>query len=144
MHRWMSAQNARVVPGGVGDEHSRRNEVNGFRLRRLVSDWPCASGIDRAETAAYSSMAGFRVVFQILTEREKGPAWPGQAQRLPFRESGSVIVDPRLVAPSSPASPSTHIIESGSESYRPRCTRTRARKEDGPSPLLSARAGGGR
>lgn len=66
-------------------------------------------------------------MFQILTEREE-KASVAVASNLPFSEWGSIIPEPRLVAAIvDRLTFNAHIIETGTESYRLRTTRTRTR-----------------
>lgn len=73
---------------------------------------------------------GSELLFQILTEREE-KASVAVASNLPFSEWGSVIPDPRLVAAIvDRATFNAHIIETGTESYRLRTTKTRPRRKN--------------
>lgn len=68
---------------------------------------------------------GAELLFQILTEREE-KASIALASNLPFSEWGSVIPDPRLVAAIvDRVTFNAHIIETGSESYRLKTTKSR-------------------
>jgi DNA replication protein DnaC len=68
---------------------------------------------------------GSELLFQILTEREE-KASIAVASNLPFSEWGSVIPDPRLVAAIvDRVTFNAHILETGTNSYRLRTTRTR-------------------
>ena len=70
---------------------------------------------------------GSELLFQILTEREE-KASVALATNLPFSEWGSVIPDPRLVAAIvDRVTFNAHILETGTNSYRLRTTRTRTR-----------------
>jgi DNA replication protein DnaC len=72
---------------------------------------------------------GAELLFQILTEREE-KASVAVASNLPFSEWGQIIPDPRLVAAIvDRLTFNAHIIETGTESYRLRTTRKRARKK---------------
>jgi len=72
---------------------------------------------------------GSELLFQILTEREEKSA-VALASNLPFSEWGQVVPDPRLVAAIvDRATFNAHIIETGSDSYRLRTTRARARRK---------------
>lgn len=72
---------------------------------------------------------GSELLFQILTEREE-KASVAVASNLPFSEWGSVIPDPRLVAAIvDRVTFNSHIIETGTESYRLRTTKTRSRRK---------------
>jgi DNA replication protein DnaC len=73
---------------------------------------------------------GAELLFQILTEREE-KASVAVASNLPFSEWGSIIPEPRLVAAIvDRLTFNAHIIETGTESYRLRTTKsTRARKK---------------
>lgn len=67
---------------------------------------------------------GSELLFQILTEREE-KASVATASNLPFSEWGSVIPDPRLVAAIvDRLTFRAHIIDTGTDSYRLRTTRT--------------------
>jgi len=67
---------------------------------------------------------GAELLFQIVTEREE-KASIATASNLPFSEWGSVIPDPRLVAAIvDRITFHAHIIETGSDSYRLKTTRT--------------------
>jgi DNA replication protein DnaC len=71
---------------------------------------------------------GAELLFQILTDREE-KASVAVASNLPFSEWGSIIPEPRLVAAIvDRLTFNAHIIETGTESYRLRTTRTRTRK----------------
>jgi DNA replication protein DnaC len=68
---------------------------------------------------------GAELLFQVLTEREER-ASIGLASNLSFSEWGKVITDPRLVAAViDRVTFNAHILETGTESYRHRTTRTR-------------------
>jgi DNA replication protein DnaC len=68
---------------------------------------------------------GSELLFQIVTEREE-KASLAVASNLPFSEWGAIIPDPRLVAAIvDRVTFNAHIIETGTESYRLRTTRTR-------------------
>jgi DNA replication protein DnaC len=72
---------------------------------------------------------GAELLFQILTEREE-KASVATASNLPFSEWGQVIADPRLVAAIvDRLTFNAHIIETGTESFRLRSTRTRRTKK---------------
>ena len=67
---------------------------------------------------------GAELLFQIVTEREE-KASIATASNLPFSEWGSVIPDPRLVAAIvDRITFHAHIIETGTDSYRLKATRT--------------------
>ena len=72
---------------------------------------------------------GSELLFQILTERdEKGSV--AVASNLPFSEWGQIIPDPRLVAAIvDRVTFNAHIIETGTDSYRLRTTKTRVRRK---------------
>jgi len=72
---------------------------------------------------------GSELLFQILTEREE-KASVAVASNLPFSEWGQVIPDPRLVAAIvDRVTFNAHIIETGTDSYRLRTTKTRTRRK---------------
>jgi DNA replication protein DnaC len=73
---------------------------------------------------------GAELLFQIVTEREE-KASIATASNLPFSEWGQIIPDARLVAAIvDRLTFNAHIIETGTESYRLRTTKTgRARKK---------------
>jgi DNA replication protein DnaC len=72
---------------------------------------------------------GAELLFQVLTEREE-KASVALASNLPFSEWGQVISDPRLVAAIvDRVTFNAHIIETGTESYRLRSTKTRTRRK---------------
>ncbi len=72
---------------------------------------------------------GSELLFQILTEREE-KASVALASNLPFSEWGRVIPDPRLVAAIvDRVTFNAHILETGTDSYRLRTTRTRTRRK---------------
>jgi DNA replication protein DnaC len=74
---------------------------------------------------------GAELMFQILTEREE-KASVATASNLSFSEWGHVIADPRLVAAVvDRLTFNAHIIETGTESYRLRTSRTRRRSTRG-------------
>ena len=68
------------------------------------------------------------MLFQIITEREER-ASIALASNLPFSEWGSVFPDPRLVAAIvDRITFNAHILETGTESYRLRTSKTAARR----------------
>jgi DNA replication protein DnaC len=72
---------------------------------------------------------GSELLFQILTEREE-KASVALASNLPFSEWGQIIPDPRLVAAIvDRVTFNAHIIETGTDSYRLRTTKTRTRRK---------------
>jgi DNA replication protein DnaC len=72
---------------------------------------------------------GSELLFQILTEREE-KASVAVASNLPFSEWGQIIPDPRLVAAIvDRVTFNATIIETGTDSYRLRTTKTRSRKK---------------
>lgn len=72
---------------------------------------------------------GAELLFQIITEREER-ASIAIATNLPFSEWGSVFPDPRLVAAIvDRVTFNAHILETGTESYRLRTSRTSRRKK---------------
>ena len=67
---------------------------------------------------------GTELLFQVITEREER-ASVAIATNLPFSEWGTVFPDPRLVAAIvDRVTFNAHIIETGTDSYRLRTTRT--------------------
>jgi DNA replication protein DnaC len=73
---------------------------------------------------------GAELLFQIITEREKRASL-GVGTNLPFSEWGSVFSDPRLVAAIvDRVTFNAHILETGTQSYRLRTSKTanRAKK----------------
>ncbi len=72
---------------------------------------------------------GSELLFQILTEREERSS-VALASNLPFSEWGQVVPDPRLVAAIvDRVTFNAHIIDTGTESYRLRTTKARARRK---------------
>ena len=72
---------------------------------------------------------GAELLFQIITEREEKNSI-AVASNLPFSEWGSIIGDPRLVAAIiDRLTFHAHIIETGTNSYRLRSTRTAKRRK---------------
>ena len=72
---------------------------------------------------------GAELLFQIITEREEKNSI-AVASNLPFSEWGNVIADARLVAAIiDRLTFHAHIIETGSDSYRLRATRTSRRRK---------------
>ena len=70
---------------------------------------------------------GAELLFQIITEREER-AFIGIGTNLPFSEWGSVFPDPRLVAAIvDRVTFNAHILETGTQSYRLRTSKTTAR-----------------
>jgi DNA replication protein DnaC len=68
---------------------------------------------------------GAELLFQVLTEREEKSSI-GLASNLPFSEWGQIITDARLVAAViDRVTFNAHIIETGTQSYRHRTSRTR-------------------
>jgi len=68
---------------------------------------------------------GAELLFQTLTEREE-KASVGVASNLSFSEWGQIITDPRLVAAViDRVTFNAHILETGTDSYRHRTSRTR-------------------
>jgi DNA replication protein DnaC len=101
------------------------------RLSRLIArygrlDLLCLDELGYVQLDA----RGSELLFQIVTEREE-KASIATASNLPFSEWGQIIPDPRLVAAIvDRLTFNAHIIETGTESYRLRTTRTsRARKK---------------
>jgi DNA replication protein DnaC len=74
---------------------------------------------------------GAELLFQIITEREER-ASIGIGTNLPFSEWGSVFGDPRLVAAIvDRVTFNAHILETGTQSYRLRTSKTTCRKKIG-------------
>lgn len=71
---------------------------------------------------------GAELLFQIITEREER-ASIGLASNLPFSEWGAVFPDPRLVAIVDRITFNAHILETGTDSYRLRTSKTTARRK---------------
>jgi DNA replication protein DnaC len=72
---------------------------------------------------------GAELLFQVITEREE-KASIGLATNLPFSEWGTVFTDPRLVAAIvDRVTFNAHIIETGTQSYRLRTSRTSTRRK---------------
>lgn len=72
---------------------------------------------------------GAELVFQIITEREER-ASIALASNLPFSEWGSVFPDPRLVAAIvDRITFNAHILETGTDSYRLRTSKTSSRRK---------------
>ncbi len=73
---------------------------------------------------------GSELLFQILTEREEKSSI-ALATNVPFSEWGQVVPDPRLVgAIVDRVTFNAHIIETGTESYRLRTTKTKRRPKN--------------
>ena len=71
---------------------------------------------------------GSELLFQILTEREEKSSI-AVASNLPFSEWGTVIPDPRLVAAIvDRVTFNAHILETGTQSYRLRTSKTTTRR----------------
>jgi DNA replication protein DnaC len=71
---------------------------------------------------------GAELLFQIITEREER-ASIALGSNLPFSEWGTVVADPRLVAAIvDRVTFNAHILETGTQSYRLRTSRTRGKK----------------
>jgi len=71
---------------------------------------------------------GAELLFQIITEREER-ASVAIATNLPFSEWGTVFPDPRLVAAIvDRVTFNAHIIETGTQSYRLRSSKTSSRR----------------
>jgi DNA replication protein DnaC len=69
------------------------------------------------------------LLFQIITEREER-ASIALASNLPFSEWGSVFPDPRLVAAIvDRITFNAHILETGTDSYRLRTSKTSSRRK---------------
>jgi len=72
---------------------------------------------------------GAELLFQIITEREER-ASIGIGTNLPFSEWGSVVSDPRLVAAIvDRVTFNAHILETGTQSYRLRTSKTSTRRK---------------
>ncbi len=72
---------------------------------------------------------GAELLFQIITEREER-ASVGIGTNLPFSEWGSVVGDPRLVAAIvDRVTFNAHILETGTQSYRLRTSKTTTRRK---------------
>jgi DNA replication protein DnaC len=70
---------------------------------------------------------GAELLFQVITEREER-ASIGLASNLPFSEWGTVFPDPRLVAAIvDRITFNAHILETGTNSYRLRTSKTAVR-----------------
>ena len=104
--------------------------VDDRRLSRLVArygrvDLLCLDELGYVQLDA----RGSELLFQILTEREEKSAI-ALASNLPFSEWGQVVPDPRLVAAIvDRVTFNAHIIETGTDSYRLRTTKARARRK---------------
>jgi hypothetical protein len=74
---------------------------------------------------------GAELLFQIITEREERASIAiAIATNLPFSEWGSVFPDPRLVAAIvDRVTFNAHILETGTQSYRLRTSKTTARRK---------------
>jgi DNA replication protein DnaC len=73
---------------------------------------------------------GAELLFQVLTEREERNS-VAAASNLPFSEWGQIITDPRLVAAViDRLTFNAHIIETGTDSYRLRLSRSRRRPRE--------------
>ena len=71
---------------------------------------------------------GAELLFQVVTEREER-ASIALATNLPFSEWGSVFTDPRLVAAIvDRVTFNAHILETGTQSYRLRTSKTSTRR----------------
>ncbi len=74
---------------------------------------------------------GAELLFQVITEREER-ASIALATNLPFSEWGSVFTDPRLVAAIvDRVTFNAHILETGTQSYRLRTSKTGSRRKAG-------------
>nr|WP_308196909.1 ATP-binding protein [Sinomonas terrae] len=71
-----------------------------------------------------------------MTEREER-ASIGIATNLPFSEWGSVFPDPRLAAIVDRVTFNAHILETGTDSYRLRTSRTSSRRKSTPASASS-------
>ena len=73
---------------------------------------------------------GAELLFQIITEREER-ASIAIGTNLPFSEWGTVFPDPRLVAAIvDRVTFNAHILETGTQSYRLRTTKTTSRTKN--------------
>ena len=80
-------------------------------------------------SARCSTERGSELLFPILTEREER-ANVALASNLTFSQSSAIIPDPRLVAAIvDRVTFNAHIIETGTDSYRLRTTKTRTRRK---------------
>lgn len=78
------------------------------------------------------------MLFQIITEREER-ASIGLASNLSFSNGGSVFPDPRLVAAIvDRITFNAHILETGTESYRLRTSKSSARRKRGPTASVAS------
>jgi DNA replication protein DnaC len=99
------------------------------RLARLVArcarlDLLCIDELGYVQLDA----RGAELLFQVLTERED-KASVALASNLSFSEWGQIITNPRLVAAViDRVTFNAHILETGTDSYRHRTSRTRSRK----------------
>ncbi len=76
---------------------------------------------------------GAELLFQIITEREERAAI-ATGTNLPFSEWGTVFPDPRLVAAIvDRVTFNAHILETGTQSYRLRTTKTGTARSRKPS-----------
>ena len=72
---------------------------------------------------------GAELLFQIITEREER-ASIGIGTNLPFSEWGTIVADPRLVAAIvDRITFNAHILETGTQSYRLRTSKTTSRRK---------------
>jgi DNA replication protein DnaC len=77
---------------------------------------------------------GAELLFQIITEREER-ASIAIATNLPFSEWGTVFPDPRLVAAIvDRVTFNAHILETGTQSYRLRSSKTTTRRNSTQTP----------
>ncbi len=103
----------------------RADDTTGRALRRILR-----ADLILLDELGYVQLdgRGSELLFQILTEREER-ASVAVATNLPFSEWGTVIPDPRLVAAIvDRLTFNAHIIETGTDSYRLRTTKTRTRR----------------
>ena len=94
--------------------------------------WPLAR--PAAASLCHHDSRGAELLFQVLTEREE-KASIAVASNAPFSEWGQTFTDPRLAAAIvDRLTFNALIVETGSESYRLRATRSR-KKGSAPSQL---------
>jgi DNA replication protein DnaC len=122
-HRVRYATTAQLVNELVEAADERRLSRIVARYGRL--DLLCLDELGYVQLDA----RGSELLFQILTEREE-KASVALASNLPFSEWGTIIPDPRLVAAIvDRVTFNAHIIETGTDSYRLRTTKTRTRRK---------------
>jgi hypothetical protein len=104
--------------------------AGGFRRQGLYSSCVRFARPAGAQRYVQVDPRGAELLFQVITEREER-ASIAIGTNLPFSEWGTVFPDPRLVAAIvDRVTFNAHILETGTQSYRLRTTKTTSRSKN--------------